>query len=269
MDRSAAHAARLFQVHLDTANGELRAARHRLQGLLQTQESWRAPLLLQRWARLVGAELDLAGGDPQGAVRRLALSPEADPSTQTPERLLQARALLAGDWRGADAALAPIRGLVPPGRLTVEAEVLDALVADRARDDQRAMGALRRALAEAASTGVRRPFLAWAPEPMARLLRRAHLLHPSARALVDALELSDQGPPPHHGSPQEAPELTDRERNILEYLPTLLTIPEIAAELFVSNNTVKSHLRHLYLKLDVTSRRQAVARARELGLLQP
>ena len=54
---------------------------------------------------------------------------------------------------------------------------------------------------------------------------------------------------------------------MLQYLPSMMTYPEIAATLFVSVNTVKSHLRHLYAKLDVANRRQAVSRARELGLL--
>ena len=63
--------------------------------------------------------------------------------------------------------------------------------------------------------------------------------------------------------------LTDRELSVLQYLPSMQTYPEIAAQLFVSVNTVKSHLRHLYAKLEVVNRRQAVIRARELGLLEP
>ena len=45
--------------------------------------------------------------------------------------------------------------------------------------------------------------------------------------------------------------------------------PEIASELFVSNNTVRTHLRHIYAKLDAHSRSEAVARARELRLIGP
>jgi LuxR family maltose regulon positive regulatory protein len=56
---------------------------------------------------------------------------------------------------------------------------------------------------------------------------------------------------------------------VLQYLPSMMTYPEIAAQLFVSVNTVKSHLRHLYAKLEVANRRRAVLRARELGLLEP
>ena len=63
-------------------------------------------------------------------------------------------------------------------------------------------------------------------------------------------------------------QLSPREREILGYLPTALTIRDIAAELFVSTNTLKTHLSHIYRKLDVSSREGAVARARVLGLLR-
>jgi LuxR family maltose regulon positive regulatory protein len=63
--------------------------------------------------------------------------------------------------------------------------------------------------------------------------------------------------------------LSDRELVVLRYMPTPLPYAEVAAELFVSINTVKTHVRHVYRKLDVESRREAVARARELRLLSP
>ena len=61
--------------------------------------------------------------------------------------------------------------------------------------------------------------------------------------------------------------LTDAEMRILRLLPTPLTLREVGDRLFVSHNTVKSHTRVLYRKLDVTSREEAVARAREHGLI--
>jgi DNA-binding NarL/FixJ family response regulator len=72
-------------------------------------------------------------------------------------------------------------------------------------------------------------------------------------------------PPAEPLSPNEP--LTQSETRVLRYLPTHLGTPEIAAELFVSANTVKTHLQHLYRKLGAHSRREAVQRARAIGLL--
>jgi LuxR family maltose regulon positive regulatory protein len=56
---------------------------------------------------------------------------------------------------------------------------------------------------------------------------------------------------------------------VLRYLPTNLSAREIARELSVSLNTVRTHMRHLFAKLGVHRRSEAVARARALGLLAP
>jgi LuxR family transcriptional regulator, maltose regulon positive regulatory protein len=61
--------------------------------------------------------------------------------------------------------------------------------------------------------------------------------------------------------------LTRGETRVLRYLPTHLSAREIAGELSLSPNTVKTHQRHLYEKLGAHSRAQAVERARALGLL--
>ena len=55
----------------------------------------------------------------------------------------------------------------------------------------------------------------------------------------------------------------------LRYLPTNLSGPEIAGELYVSFNTVKTHVRNLYAKLGTHHRTETVTRARDLGLLAP
>jgi LuxR family maltose regulon positive regulatory protein len=63
--------------------------------------------------------------------------------------------------------------------------------------------------------------------------------------------------------------LSEREEAVLRYLPTMMSNQEIAAELFVSVNTVKTHLKSIYRKLDADDRRSAVRRARNLSLLGP
>jgi LuxR family maltose regulon positive regulatory protein len=61
--------------------------------------------------------------------------------------------------------------------------------------------------------------------------------------------------------------LSPAERRVLGYLPTLLSLREIGNELYLSVNTIKVHVRHIYAKLEVHSRRGAAERARALGLL--
>ena len=62
--------------------------------------------------------------------------------------------------------------------------------------------------------------------------------------------------------------LTPAERRVLELLPTHLTDAQMAEQLFVSRNTVKTHLKSVYRKLEVSSRADAVRRARDMGLLR-
>ena len=63
--------------------------------------------------------------------------------------------------------------------------------------------------------------------------------------------------------------LSGSEIRVLRYLPTNLSAREIASELYVSPNTVKTHMHHLYAKLGTHRRGEAVTRARALGLLAP
>jgi LuxR family transcriptional regulator, maltose regulon positive regulatory protein len=88
---------------------------------------------------------------------------------------------------------------------------------------------------------------------------------------------SAEGPRDGRESPPEpsarrltlAEPLTQGETRVLRYLPTHLTASEIASELHVSLSTVKTHMSHVYTKLDSHRRTEAVNRARSLGLLAP
>ena len=61
--------------------------------------------------------------------------------------------------------------------------------------------------------------------------------------------------------------MSDRELEVLRLLATDLTGPEIAQRLFVSVNTLRTHTKHIFTKLEVNTRRAAVRRASDLGLL--
>jgi LuxR family transcriptional regulator, maltose regulon positive regulatory protein len=81
--------------------------------------------------------------------------------------------------------------------------------------------------------------------------------------------LSGASPKPSGGARPASGDLSEAELRVVRFLPSNLKAPEIAAKLFVSPNTVRTHVRHIYGKLDAHSRAEAVERARELGLLAP
>jgi LuxR family maltose regulon positive regulatory protein len=160
----------------------------------------------------------------------------------------------------------------------IELLILQALAwqedALRHRNDASpAIASLERALALAEPAGYIRIFVDEGA-PMARLLEQAAArgIAPSyAHRLLAALDASvpgeeGGGPPVPH--PQRLVEpLSRRELEVLRLLATELSGPEIAQNLVISVTTVRSHTRSIYGKLDVHSRYEAVARARELGLL--
>jgi LuxR family maltose regulon positive regulatory protein len=86
------------------------------------------------------------------------------------------------------------------------------------------------------------------------------------RAADRAAAILGAPPPPATTSQGLVDELSSRELDVLRLLRSDLSGPEIAAELVVSLNTVRTHTRHIFTKLGVTNRRAAVRRADELGL---
>jgi LuxR family maltose regulon positive regulatory protein len=170
------------------------------------------------------------------------------------------------------AALAPVLdGSAPvpwPGWLG-QALLLEAIARDAVGDGGAAASALERALDLAEPDGALFWFLL---HPAPGLLER-HARHGTAHAalIADILSLlaGRKLAPPPAGPPPPLEPLSGSEIRVLRYLPTNLTGPEIAGELYVSINTVKSHMRSLYTKLGTHTRAEAVARARALGLLAP
>jgi LuxR family transcriptional regulator, maltose regulon positive regulatory protein len=102
-------------------------------------------------------------------------------------------------------------------------------------------------------------------------LPSAHRVWVAAAFLLAAIARDALGDPAPGPAPAERQResLTHGESRVLLYLPTNLSAREIAGELYLSVNTVKTHQRHVYAKLGARSRTEAVKRARTLGLLAP
>ncbi len=134
-----------------------------------------------------------------------------------------------------------------------------------------AAGELSRTLDLAGKELLRWPFLD-APPQARRLLRT----HPDLRGHADWLSLSTAPEAKIHAGgarPQQAEpvrpvqDLSEREREVLVHLGEMLSTTEIAATMFISVNTVRTHIRSILRKLGATRRNQAVRRARELGII--
>jgi LuxR family maltose regulon positive regulatory protein len=151
----------------------------------------------------------------------------------------------------------------------VQGWVVDALARDAVADHSGAAASLERALDFAEPGGVRSALLDFGRslQPLLdRQLRRGTAHRALVGELLDALGGTRRTRSP---APVVVEPLSPREQTVLRYLPTMMSNQEIASELFVSVNTVKTHLKAIYRKLDVDDRREAVRRARRLELLAP
>ena len=221
------------------------------------------------------AEIALRDGDPSRARLVLArASSAADPGDDRPERpglrLCQARLLLAQDdnagaLRAAEACLAGQGGTVTLHD-HVSALVTAAIARRKLGRAEQATENLTCALAMAEPLGMVRPFLDGGPAArsvLTVLIRPASQVAAFAARVLRRFDAATAAPA---GQPAEA-RLTSSELAVLRLLPSHMTNQEIAEALFLSINTVKTHLRSVYRKLGVTTRRQAISRGSRLGLL--
>jgi LuxR family maltose regulon positive regulatory protein len=151
----------------------------------------------------------------------------------------------------------------------VEAFLLEAIAQDALGDPGAAGRALERALDLTEPDGTLLWF--WL-HPVPGLLQRHarhRTAHPALIADILSLLAGNRLAPSPAGPPPLLEPLSDSEIRVLRYLPTNLSAPQIASELYVSHNTVRTHMRHLYAKLGTHRRFETVERARALGLLAP
>ena len=223
-------------------------------------------------ARDRALQVRVRSGDT-GSARRAIAELEPDARNRAGVRLALAAAEVANDNpEQALETLAPVIDGSAPALFErwarVEALLLDAAAREQLGDKRASEDSLEAALELAEPEGLLLPFMLW---PSRELLER-HPRHRTAHATLISgiLDTLSGGSAPQQGP--VAPlrdELSEAELRVVRYLPSNLTATEIAAELFVSANTVRTHMRHVYSKLGAHSRSEAVTRARELGLLAP
>jgi LuxR family maltose regulon positive regulatory protein len=251
----------LGQANLRLALGQVNEAR-----IMLTETGRRVPPLLAVLRDIMLADLDTSMGRAHAALRRLWNYRTSE--FAIPTAVPCARAYLAlGDLRGARDCVRTV--LATPstqaGRFVlVEAFLCDAEIAQLKGEPDRALEILIRAL-DLARGEIVLPFLR-VRDTFAALLAR----HPAVRGEWPV-------PRPRGPAGEEAPRpagfrelphpLTQRELTILRFLATSMSASEIADELCLSVNTVKTHLAAIYRKLAATRRREAVLRARQLELI--
>ena len=222
---------RQLMVHAQLRLGDTAAARATLAELSDEDREWGE-------ARTAIADLHLAGGDAQAAIEDLA-------------PVLDGRAPVVLEYS------------------VVHALLLDAIARDLLGDSRAAEADIERALDLAEPDGHIFEFVI---TPTRELLER-HPRHRTAHAtlLSDILDVLDGSAPSVRLGERSAlhVDLTESELRVLRYLPSNLSAPEIASELYLSTSTVKTHMLHIYTKLEVHRRTEAVERARDLGLLTP
>ena len=209
--------------------GMLGAARDSLAALADEQAS-------SGEVRNAYAAIGLAEGDPAGALAAL-------------QTVLDGTALVIGDVT------------------VIEAQLLAARAHSELGDQRGANRAVETALALAEPDRLVLPFAITDSRELLEALPRHGTAH--AALLTDILDvLRGSSLTAHDGSPSPpTEELSPSELRVLRFLPTNLSRPEIASELSISVNTVNTHVRNIYAKLQASDRSSAVQRARELRLL--
>jgi LuxR family maltose regulon positive regulatory protein len=257
-------AAQVLGVRVSQIAGDAATARRRLAGLRSTAFDLARSWFPATWLTVAEIEQSILEGCP--AVIDRGGTVDTHPSVT----VARARAVLAaGGDDGATRArrlLAPVlaRRTAIPDDVRTEAWLTDALAANRLGLPGAVAVGLTAALDAASAEEAVRPFAAAGPDLKAILRNHTDLLtaHPRLRRRVEAAV----GPTANE---RERPieQITDREGVVLRYLPTRLSAREVAAELHVSVNTVKTQMKSIYRKLGAANRRDAVDRARRQGVL--
>jgi LuxR family maltose regulon positive regulatory protein len=265
------------------ATGRLTEAHDALRAAYHESGTADLPAPARRALALAEAELRLACGDPAAAHERLTSWPDAEP-LPAQAAVVEGSVLLAeGRPAAASTVVAPYLTRADPGTsLTCRAcaGLVAALAGKAAGHRDQVMHGLGVALEVADEEGHRRCFTAGGHAVRALIESVAPAMSaypPVVAALTGTIDpLVAEGSEPQLPLYQNAgptttgalvEPLTSRERTVLRYLQGTLSHVEIAALLYISVNTVKTHVKNIYRKLGADRRKEAVRLARELRLL--
>ena len=226
------------------------------------------PVWLDQQLSIVESRASTAAGDFSAA---LAAAEQAGPSPEATVALAQARAA-AGNGDDIPRLLAPLLAadsqLPNPARL--QALLLDARLSYAADDAAHGRRSLESALRIAEREQLGLP-LAMERGWLGPVLRRDPELADAHRSLLTVALGHQQLPAPVTAGEQTpilvVEPLTERELEVLVHVSDMLNTAEVADEMYISVNTVKTHLRNIYRKLSTSHRNEAVRRARQLELI--
>jgi LuxR family transcriptional regulator, maltose regulon positive regulatory protein len=253
----------LVRSRLLAGRGELRPAARAL-----AESGYRdLPAWLSQQITLNVARLDVAMGHPDEALAAVQSLDQAAPAEAA---VVSAAALAArGDTRQANETVLPVVGTAGlPAPLVIEAWLIVAVIARENGETTAVRDALGQALTRAAPDGHRQAFHRAGPW-LRRLLRNDTELAAGYQALGNSAPMKVRIST--DGSGADAPivvdSLSERELQVLRHLAAMMGTDEIADAMYLSVNTVKTHVRSILRKLAASRRNEAVRRARALGIV--
>jgi LuxR family maltose regulon positive regulatory protein len=236
------------------------------------REGWSPPPWLDHLLTVAEAQASTAAGHIEAA---LDAARRADAGSALDAAVALARAFLAtGNLQAARQALARVTEARPAEAddpLRLEAHLTDALLSYRSDDAARGSRSLERALRLGKPEHRRLPFAMNRAWINTALRYRPHLadayrdLVPPGPARIGDIPAKPAGT--SRLDPVVVERLSNREREVLRFAESMLSTEEIAGAMFLSVNTVKSHLKSIFRKLGATRRGEAVRRAKKLGLI--
>ena len=237
------------------------------------RQGWSPPDWLDHRLTLLQSRACVAAGDIQAA---LASAQSASPASRPDAAVALAHAsLAAGDFGAARHALDIWAQCadVAPEQVRLDGWLLDAQLSYQTSDSARSRRSLEHALRLGRPEQFRLPFAlerTWIRQVLRSEPELAHayreLLEPGS-ARISAARFPARQAEMVQVAPLIIERLTEREREVLRHLPEMLSTAEIATEMYISVNTVKTHLRSIYRKLSAAHRNEAVRRAQQLKLI--